>query len=549
MANLAAVARLPFNYVPLRRKRDDDAPDDQPQPGAVDPKGGLFGRMGRTTQPMDETMPNGTPALNAARQFVTSYTAPKATDTGATNPTPTTLPTRAPLDLSAVTLDKPTVNEPPMKSAPLSAKRVPADQTSWGRRPEYVDTGDPTGDRQRYMDALRGWRNPPGGSRIGAAAKEAVQEFLQSFLQGGLPAGIRGAGVGFGRGLATPNIGNRRWRDEQLARVGQEQTQDAAQRKTADEHDYNQARTNETEAQADYWRRRPDLEKQKTDAQSLTRAQTALRSELKQRLQNPRPFDADDPYDSDLQQRAQAAGVGFDPSGFGDHKNPFTIEVIDPNDPSGTRKTRARFNRESGEFEPITIGDKPVATGYVQPVDPKTGETPAQEQAHSDRGAGQAERHRHNVAAEGQAQQNAARRGRPTTANQNARLARAAELTRKLDEEKARAAHPPHEINGRATTPEFQQGYSARHKQNAAAYAQQIKDAYGDLYESGADDSGWAYAKPRPHAQPNAQPQGGGVYAGHRFSRSQLPEIRKRLGVSSDEEAERIITSQGGVFY
>ncbi|MFL6209238.1 MAG: hypothetical protein ACJ74W_10340 [Pyrinomonadaceae bacterium] len=128
-------------------------------------------------------------------------------------------------------------------------------------------------------------------------------------------------------------------------------------------------------------------------------------------------------------------------------------------------------------------------------------------------------------------------------------------MGRKLEEEKNKAAHPPRQNKGsdgqwHDTTEAERSDYTARHKQAAAGYRDQIKNAFGGIYETGEDGDGWAYAKPKvqPNAGAPAQQQGG-AYAGHRFSRSQLPEIRRRLGVGSDAEAERIITQQGGVFY
>jgi hypothetical protein len=81
------------------------------------------------------------------------------------------------------------------------------------------------------------------------------------------------------------------------------------------------------------------------------------------------------------------------------------------------------------------------------------------------------------------------------------------------------------------------------------ARAGAINTAYGEHVEVGGLETDWPYAKLRPQKATGAGAPQGGAYAGHRFSRSQLPEIRKRLGVGSDAEAERIITGQGGVFY
>jgi hypothetical protein len=104
---------------------------------------------------------------------------------------------------------------------------------------------------------------------------------------------------------------------------------------------------------------------------------------------------------------------------------------------------------------------------------------------------------RHNLATESKS-------GQPTARETNTRLARASELNRKLEEEKNRAAHPPFVINGEPTSEAYRAGYTARHKQAAAGYRDQIKNAYSDVYETGDDGNGWAYAKPKATPQTRA---------------------------------------------
>src|SRR5205085_12632886 len=90
-------------------------------------------------------------------------------------------------------------------------------------------------------------------------------------------------------------------RPYQIQQAGMRAQAAAAANKEQREAALNEAEIDRKKATAHYYTYRPEAERQKTDAQALTRTQSALRSELKQRLQNPRPFDLSDPYDSDLQ--------------------------------------------------------------------------------------------------------------------------------------------------------------------------------------------------------------------------------------------------------
>jgi hypothetical protein len=132
------------------------------------------------------------------------------------------------------------------------------------------------------------------------------------------------------------------------------------------------ARIRQVNASASLSEQRPGLEREKAAATAATSAQKQqqqnLQREIGNRLKEPRAFDASDAYDSDLSARAQAAGVHFSPTMFGDFKNPATLEVLDTSDPTGTRKTRLSYNRESGQFQPVTVDGKGIQTGYVQPV-------------------------------------------------------------------------------------------------------------------------------------------------------------------------------------
>jgi hypothetical protein len=60
--------------------------------------------------------------------------------------------------------------------------------------------------------------------------------------------------------------------------------------------------------------------------------------------------------------------VNFSPGMFGDYKNPATLEMLDPNDASGTTKIRLQLDRSTGDWSPVTVSGVAVKSNYVQPV-------------------------------------------------------------------------------------------------------------------------------------------------------------------------------------
>jgi hypothetical protein len=207
-------------------------------------------------------------------------------------------------------------------------------------------------DAEAHPEEAHGWRR-------------YIVPMVQAAMSGGRSgdplAALGGAGAGLAVGAADPRAANRmkygrklRQSDARLGQLRTERKEDLG--------------AEQQQAQTDWLKARPGLEEKKLDAQGAQRAQSILQREIGNRLKEPRAFDPSDPYDADLSARAQAAGVHFAPGSFGDFKNPATMEIIDPSDPSGTRKTRLSYNRESGEFQPVTVDGKGVQTGYVQPV-------------------------------------------------------------------------------------------------------------------------------------------------------------------------------------
>lgn len=142
-------------------------------------------------------------------------------------------------------------------------------------------------------------------------------------------------------------------------------------------------------ANAAWVRERPDLEREKLTSAQLDRKQKAVQREIAQRLRDPRPFDENDAYDSDLAERAAAAGVSMNRAGFGDAQKPFTIEALDPMDPQHIRKVRLQFDRATRQWAPVQTEGETVVTNRVQPVG-DDGRTPDQRERDADRDAARA---------------------------------------------------------------------------------------------------------------------------------------------------------------
>jgi hypothetical protein len=388
-------------------------------------------------------LPTGTTTGRKSRRLYPAYNPNQALQLG-TPPTDDARLTGADADLG----QQPDINQP--ATASVSATGLGAQATAVSQQPMGESGTFPVYNLPSGFSAAQAYQrllttpveDENGRLRSGGAmALEGLHEGAQS---GSLPVALGEGLGGLISGLIRPQADEELQRARLLPRykaAADEETAQAREQQAA----LDQARINETNAQTAYLQTKPQSDKAKQDAQALLRQQTALRSELKMRMQNPRAFDPSDAYDSDLQQRAQAGGISFDPRAFGDFKNPLSIEVIDPRDPSGTTKTREVYNRTTQQFEPLTSNGQPVKTGYVQPVlssGPNAGMTPAQAKGATDREAGQAETRRHNQVTEAQGGQRVAQRGQPTTANTNARLARAANLARMIEAEKAKASHP-----------------------------------------------------------------------------------------------------------
>lgn len=224
-----------------------------------------------------------------------------------------------------------------------------------------------------------------GNSRLVGALKSAGHGALQGFARTGTLAGAAGGAAAGGTvGAFAPATDERlaEQRDVERMRAGLEQmyAREAARLKLGEQ----QADTRLRNAQADYYSQRPDLERDKLTATQLDRQQKAIQREIGQRLRDPRPFDDNDAYDSDLAERAERVGVNLNRAGFGDAQKPATIEVLDPTDPQHIRKIRMQFDRNTRQWSPVQANGETVITNRVQPVG-DDGRTPTQRDADDDR--------------------------------------------------------------------------------------------------------------------------------------------------------------------
>lgn len=329
--------------------------------------------------------------------------------------------------------------------------------------------------------------------------------------------------------------------DEQLHRQNVELPQAraraelaAAQEKAKRETEMHAADIRLKNANATYAEARPDLEAQKRADAAALREYNSVLSLL--RLYKNQKLDPANARHAKLLERAANTGIEVDTDAWNEAVaagRAAYFDEVDPNNP--TVKRRVTLERGTANVAPVMDGGQPAQTGYVAPIHADTEMTATQEHTDSDRDAARTETGRHNRATEAQggerigiSRDNAAHRGEPTATSTNSRLARAAELARRLEDEKNRAAHPPQMIEGQPTSESYRRAYTERHLTAARGYAQSITDAYGDLYEAGAGDGGFPYAKPR-QAPVTGAPGGGGAQPAR-------PRIRQvNIGAAVDD--------------
>jgi hypothetical protein len=156
---------------------------------------------------------------------------------------------------ASVAANVPGVDQP-ARPAPTTLANV--SPTGPHGRPMMDLTGDAQADRTKYQHDLRSYRNPKGENRWWSGVKEAGRDAMQGWFAGGLPGAVRGATGGFAYGLAVPNVGERRWRDQELARLGEEGMQDANQA-------YRDSQVEENRAQAAAARAKPGETERRLD--------------------------------------------------------------------------------------------------------------------------------------------------------------------------------------------------------------------------------------------------------------------------------------------
>lgn len=345
-----------------------------------------------------------------------------------------------------------------------------------------------------------------------------------------------GAGSAIG-GVIAPNADERRVQQSRVTQLEQSLAKHGLLRKQRLDLEGAEADNAYKRAQTDYLRTGKPAEAQ---AREINRQRGSVLSNL--RLLKGTRLDVNNPSHLELLRRADDLGISMDVDSWNNAgSNLVSVEVVDADNP--TQKRRVFFNKATGETQ-ADAGQ----SGYVQPVNATTGMTSAQEGSDADRDAARVEamrrarvseglgrerfteQRRHNQVTEARTTQGGTRGGANPT---DARRTRAAAAIGKLNT-----------LLGKYETARTDKVRNAARRQ-IERQSSLINSEFGDLTDD--DASGWRTSlKPRQAA--GASSSGGGKYAGQRFSPQNLPAIRQRLGVSSDEEARRIVEAQGGIF-
>lgn len=269
---------------------------------------------------------------------------------------------------------------PPMDDAGQMGARSAAefDPHQAATRPRITD---PVGRLEKQIAYEQSNPAEDTDGRAKTGLKEAVRGFLDGFISDGLPGGIRGAAVRGIYGAVKPSVNEKRGQQQRVSGWQQQLADARGAEKSRLDREEQQADIQVKNANRDWLKRRPDIEEGKRQSAAQKSEQQLVLSMLRLRK---RPFDMSNPHDAAQIERAERAGVSADWDSFGlDTKNPYSVEVIDPEDPSGTKKTRMVYDRQSREWKPLGY-----QTNYVQPVNTETGMTPAQMDASADRKSG-----------------------------------------------------------------------------------------------------------------------------------------------------------------
>lgn len=220
---------------------------------------------------------------------------------------------------------------------------------------------DPAAKLEADIDAARTKPAQDDNGRLKSILATMGHNALMGLARGGVGGAVGGALFGAAQGAVDPAT------DE---RIAQGKTVAGWQSRLAEYNAREDAKLNREAKRADigvkraneWWlKQKPGVEEAKQKAAALKREQQVILSTLRLRK---RPFDVNNPHDVATIERAERAGINADWESFGlDTKNPYTLEVIDPDDATGTKKTRLVYNRQTRQWE-----DLGYTTGYAQPV-------------------------------------------------------------------------------------------------------------------------------------------------------------------------------------
>jgi hypothetical protein len=195
----------------------------------------------------------------------------------------------------------------------------------------------------------------------------AIRGFLAGASGGSPLAGVGGAITGAVTGAVDSRAASR------VAHAGEAASSDArlAQLRGQRKDDLAAA---QTEAQTEWYKQRPDIERQKLDAQGLQRERQNVLAQV--RARKGTAFKPDDP----LLAQAEKLGMHFDAEALNNAaSNVVSVTLVDPDHPEQLR--RATLNKISGEITDVG------RSGYVQPVGPD-GLTESQRRGDADRDRG-----------------------------------------------------------------------------------------------------------------------------------------------------------------
>jgi hypothetical protein len=314
--------------------------------------------------------------------------------------------------------------------------------------------------------------------------------FLAGMGRGGIGGGIGGAVTGAITGAVDPRAASRAAHRADLAGSDARLDQLRGQRK-------DDLAAAQTEAQNEWYRQRPDIERLKLDAQGLQRERQNVLAQIRTRKGSP--FTPDDP----LLAQAEKLGMHFSADELNNAaSNNVSVTLVDPEHPEQMR--RAMLNKATGAR--TDVGQ----AGYVPPVG-ADGMTAGTRGSLALGGRRAAETERHDLVTESQGGQRIAQGAERigimrqhltlSQAAQNDKLderdRRDAEKTDKLAAQAERYQQAAEAIGSRTkyTDPNTGEEKESRKAQNerdkfaaqAQALRRQLFSSYGDLYDRGPD--------------------------------------------------------------